>query len=78
MKCWKIMVLALLVLCLAGMSEAGPNEIFSENGIVLDYTEGGHYDTDFGANFMSEWWYQNGDMRLVSEDGEQKNMAFLL
>ena len=27
---------------------------------------------------MSEWWYQNGDMRLVGEDGEKKKLAFFI
>lgn len=44
----------------------------------MDYTEGGHYDTDFNASFMSEWWYQNGDLQLVGKNGEKKNLAFFV
>ncbi|AKB35779.1 hypothetical protein MSSAC_1189 [Methanosarcina siciliae C2J] len=65
----------LLLVCLTGTAGAEPG---NGNAAVLDYTEGGHYDTDFDADFMSEWWYQNGDMRLVGEDGEKKNLAFFI
>jgi len=78
LKCLKILVLAFLVLCLAGISGAESSGEFSENEAFSDWEEGGHYDTDYGANFMSEWWYQNGDMRLVSEDGEKRNLAFFI
>jgi len=72
------MILPLLLVCLIGISGAEPNSKTSGNAAVMDYTEGGHYDTDFDASFMSEWWYQNGDMRLVGEDGEQRNLAFFV
>lgn len=73
-----IMILPLLLVCLSGISGAEPDSKTSGNGAVMDYTEGGHYDTDFDASFMSEWWYQNGDMRLVGEDGEKRNLAFFV
>lgn len=73
-KYLKIIILPLLLLCIVGIAGAEPSGICSGNAV--DYMEGGHYDTDFGAGFMSEWWYQNGDMRLVGEDGEKKNLAF--
>jgi hypothetical protein len=60
------MILLLLILCTANVAGAEPNSKNSKNAAVLDYTEGGHNDTDFNANFMSEWWYQNGDMNLLS------------
>jgi hypothetical protein len=77
-KYLRIMILPLLLVCLSGISGAEPDSKTSGNTEVMDYTEGGHYDTDFNASFMSEWWYQNGDMRLVGEDGEKKNLAFFV
>ena len=77
-KYLRIMILPLLLVCLIGISGAEPNSKTSGNAAVMDYTEGGHYDTDFNASFMSEWWYQNGDMRLVGEDGEKRKLAFFV
>jgi hypothetical protein len=74
-KYLRIIIFSLLLVCLTGISEAKPG---SGNKAALDYTEGAHYDTDFGASFMSEWWYQNGDMRLVGEDGEKRDLAFFV
>jgi len=45
---------------------------------VPDYTEGGHLETDFGVNFMAEWWYLNGKAVLVAEDGEKKDVGFFV
>ncbi|MCZ7357705.1 MAG: hypothetical protein O8C66_00945 [Candidatus Methanoperedens sp.] len=42
----------------------------------VDFTEGGHLETDFGVNFMAEWWYLNGKATLVSSDGEIKDAGF--
>ena len=78
MKYLKILIFSFLVLCLAGISGAESSGEFSDSEAFSDFTEGGHYDTDYGANFMSEWWYQNGDMRLVSEDGEKRKLAFFI
>ncbi|MGV8077673.1 MAG: hypothetical protein ACP5N0_10370 [Methanosarcina sp.] len=75
-KYLKIVILFLLVFCLADIADADQSSKHSGSAASPDYTEGGHYDTDFGASFMSEWWYQNGDMRLVGEDGEKKRLAF--
>ncbi|MHC1754415.1 MAG: hypothetical protein AB9861_03110 [Methanosarcina sp.] len=77
-KYMKIMILLLLILCTASIAGAEPISNNSKNEAGLDYTEGGHYDTDFNANFMSEWWYQNGDMKLVAKDGEKKKLAFFV
>ncbi len=41
-----------------------------------DFSEGGHLETDFGVNFMAEWWYLNGKATLVSSDGEIKDAGF--
>jgi len=75
-KYLKMAILLLVLLCIEGIAGAEPSGKYSVNSV--DCTEGGHYDTDFGANFMSEWWYQNGDMRLVGEDGEKRNLAFFV
>ncbi|MDD4249923.1 MAG: hypothetical protein PHT13_12570 [Methanosarcina sp.] len=77
-KYLRMMILPLLLVCLIGISGAEPNSKTSGNEAVMDYTEGGHYDTDFDASFMSEWWYQNGDMQLVGEDGEKRKLAFFV
>jgi hypothetical protein len=75
-KYMKIIVSLLLILCLCGITNAGTEDKQSGKTGLSDDTEGGHQDTDFNSGFMSEWWYQNGDMRLVAEDGEKKNVAF--
>ncbi len=36
-----------------------------------DFTEGGHLETDFGANLSAEWWYLNGKLSLVADDGSE-------
>lgn len=75
-KYLKIVILSLLLICFTDVSGAKPSSGHSGNTGFPDYTEGAQYDTDFDASFMSEWWYQNGDMRLVGEDGDVKNLAF--
>lgn len=70
------MGLLLVIISLAGISDAKIAEKSSGNSKCLGCTEGGHDYTDYNANFMSEWWYQNGDMKLVGENGEKKNLAF--
>ena len=77
-KYLRIIILPLLLVYLSGISGAESNSNISGNAAVLDYTEGGHNDTDFDTSFMSEWWYQNGDMQLVGENGEKKNLAFFV
>ncbi|WP_440947752.1 hypothetical protein ACSAZL_05740 [Methanosarcina sp. T3] len=77
-KYLRIIILPLLLVCLAGVSGAEPGSKTPGNAAVMDYTEGGHYDTDFTASFMSEWWYQNGDVRLVGKDGEKRRLAFFV
>jgi predicted secreted hydrolase len=72
----KVMILSILILCIANIAGAEQTSQSPRNAAVLDYTEGGHYDTDYHASFMSEWWYLNGDMKLVAKDGEKKRLAF--
>lgn len=45
---------------------------------LLDFTEGGHLETDFGANLIAEWWYLNGKIKLVASDGEVKDAGFFV
>lgn len=44
----------------------------------MDFTEGGHFEDDFNTDMMAEWWYFNGDSRLVGENGEKKNFSFFV
>jgi len=68
-KVGSIMSILLVVMCVTGLSVAAPTE---------DFTEGGHLETDFGVNFMAEWWYLNGDARLVASDGEIRDIGFFV
>lgn len=68
-KVGNIMSILLVVMCVTGLSVAAPTE---------DFTEGGHLETDFGVNFMAEWWYLNGDARLVASDGEIRDIGFFV
>jgi hypothetical protein len=72
----KVIGLLLVIICLAGISDAESSAGSSGNPECVDCTDGGYYDTDFNSDFMAEWWYQNGDMRLVGENGEKRNLAF--
>jgi hypothetical protein len=68
-KVGNIMSILLVVMCVTGLSAAAP---------TADFTEGGHLETDFGVNFMAEWWYLNGDARLVASDGEKQDIGFFI
>ena len=49
------------------------------SAIQLDYTEGGHLDTDFvDAKSMAEWWYLNGKLKLISPSYEIKTIGFFV
>ena len=49
------------------------------SAIQLDYTEGGHLDTDFvDAKFMAEWWYLNGKLELISPSDEIKTIGVFI
>jgi len=45
---------------------------------MADITEGARLDTDFNAKWLAEWWYLNGKVRLVSMNGEQKDLGFFV
>ncbi len=51
---------------------------FGTQAKPADFTEGGHLETDFGVNFMAEWWYLNGEARLVSSHGEKRDLGFFV
>ena len=48
------------------------------SGQNADISEGGHLETDYGVNFMAEWWYLNGEATLVSRDGMTKDIGFFV
>jgi hypothetical protein len=68
-KVGNIMSILLVVMCVTGLSVAAP---------PADFTEGGHLEADFGVNLMAEWWYLNGDARLVASDGEKRDVGFFV
>ncbi|NOQ34068.1 MAG: hypothetical protein GQ567_07765 [Methanosarcinales archaeon] len=68
-KVGNIMSILLVVMCVTGLSVATP---------TADFTEGGHLETDFGVDLMAEWWYLNGDARLVAPDGEKQDIGFFV
>jgi len=77
MKVGNIISILLMVMCFTGLSAAAPTVTgqFGTPAKIADLTEGGHLETDFGVNFMAEWWYINGDARLVASDGEKRDIA---
>ena len=68
-KVGNIMSILLVVMCVTGLSAAAP---------AADFTEGGHLETYFGVKLMAEWWYLNGDARLVASDGEKRDIGFFV
>ena len=79
-KVGNIMSILLVVMCFTGLSAAAPTVTgpFGTPAKIADFTEGGHLETDFGVNFMAEWWYINGDARLVASDGEKRDIGFFV
>jgi hypothetical protein len=53
-------------------------ESFEKQKVNAAFSEGGHLETDFDAIFMAEWWYLNGNARLVASDGEEKNIGLFV
>lgn len=90
-RIWTILSISLVMTCVTGLSVAEavdaidaiePVELV-ETGFcrphtrtMPDFTEGGHLETDFGANLIAEWWYLNGKVKLVAIDGEVKDAGF--
>ena len=79
-KVGNILSILLVVMCVTGLSVAAPPtlEPIGKTAKIADFTEGGHLETDFGVNFMAEWWYLNGDARLVASDGEKRDIGFFV
>ena len=79
-KVGNILSILLVVMCVTGLSvAAAPTlEPIGKTAKIADFTEGGHLETDFGVNFMAEWWYLNGDARLVASDGEKRDIGFFV
>jgi hypothetical protein len=79
-KLGNIMSILLVVMCFTGLSAAAPTTLgpFGTPEKIADFTEGGHLETDFDVNFMAEWWYLNGDARLVASDGEKRDIGFFV
>ena len=79
-KVGNIMSILLVVMCITGLSAAAPivTGPFGTPAKNADFTEGGHLETDFDVNFMGEWWYLNGDARLVASDGEKQDIGFFV
>ncbi|HJH29995.1 MAG TPA: hypothetical protein C5S51_09955 [Methanosarcinaceae archaeon] len=70
-----ILGITLSILLVAMCTVPGWAKLPGTQSKIADYTEGGHLETDFGAGFMAEWWYLNGDVRLVASDGEKRDGA---
>ncbi|MEA1893849.1 MAG: hypothetical protein U9N36_01355 [Euryarchaeota archaeon] len=89
-RIWTILIILLVMTCVTGLSVAEAAEAVgvmepAETGFcrshartIPDFTEGGHLETDFGANLTAEWWYLNGKTKLVASDGEVKDIGFFV
>ena len=79
-KIGNIMSILLVVMCFTGLSTAAPTTFvpIGSQATIADFTEGGHLETDLGVYFMAEWWYLNGDARLVASDGEIRDIGFFV
>nr|QNO48576.1 hypothetical protein CJINKJJD_00009 [Methanosarcinales archaeon ANME-2c ERB4] len=92
-RIWTILCISLVMTCVTGLSVAEVVDVIEpvepvepvETGFcrshartLLDFTEGGHLETDFGANLIAEWWYLNGKIKLVASDGEVKDAGFFV
>ncbi|MEA3282221.1 MAG: hypothetical protein U9Q68_06610 [Euryarchaeota archaeon] len=84
-RIWTILSISLVMTCVTGLSVAEVADVIepAETGFckphartLMDFTEGGHPETDFGANMTAEWWYLNGKTKLVASDGEVKDAGF--
>ena len=79
-KIGNIMSILLAVVCVTGLSVAAPTTLgpVGTQSTIADFTEGGHLETDFDVKFMAEWWYLNGNARLVASDGEKRDIGFFV
>lgn len=78
----RIYYLALAIFCLILATGTVSGQPIENRGMGnnpnLDFTEGGHFEDDFNADMMAEWWYLNGDTKLVGQNGEKKNFSFFV
>jgi hypothetical protein len=77
----KISLISLGIICLLLLvvfSSSTAAESSESGGKIADFTEGGHLETDFGVNFLAEWWYLNGEAELVAQNGEKRDAAFFV
>lgn len=70
--------LAISIFLIAIFTVPVSSESLKEKKGIADFSEGGHLETDFDANFMAEWWYLNGKARLIASDGEERNIGFFV
>ncbi|WP_048831382.1 hypothetical protein [Methanomethylovorans hollandica] len=50
--------------------------ISSASAILLSNSEGGHTEDMFNKTILGEWWYLNGNVKMVSENGTEEDLAF--
>lgn len=76
----KIMSIWLMVMCITVFASALPEHtgLTEMQANTPDSTEGGNLETDLDAYFMAEWWYLNGNAKLVANDGEKKDIGFFV
>jgi hypothetical protein len=68
----RMLFLALsIALSATAMADPAPSHL-------LDRSDGGHMDTDFGVASLAESWYFNGTLTLESADGDRREIGFFL
>ena len=50
--------------------------ISSASATIPSNSEGGHTEDMFNKTILGEWWYLNGNVKLISETGDKMNLAF--
>jgi hypothetical protein len=72
---FEITISILLIMTCVVSTSAG---LFGMQEIKADFTESGHIESDFDVDFMGEWWYLNGNAKLVANDGENRDIGFFV
>lgn len=72
-----IISILLIIICSTVLSAAEQNEFTDSseqviNPNLLDFTQSGHFETDYGSYIALEWWYLNGEATSL----EGKNISF--
>ena len=76
----KLTGILIIMVCCIGISSAEESSS-KMRGIytnILDFTEGGHVENDFGANTTAEWWYINGEAEAVSPQSTIQHIGFFM